>query len=347
MLVIINCILALIFFFVFFIMLHSELHSEPSFIKLAIVLTALLINIVCVVTIISSFKYTMIDIKLSDEVKSSQNIVNFKDNRDLQGGFFIGCGEVNTEQYYYYYYKTDKGSYKASKIKADDCEIIYTKDTPHIDTIVKSADEKATENPLTFEPLLSLRISGTGEKYKIYIPEGSITTDFQVDMEWAEKNMLFIVLTFIFLLISILLSIYGLLFTSPKWLSTLAVTSIIMFGVCLASTIACCIYSQSITKNLKLESVIEIQPIKSTYNTTYFVEDSHYYCFNTKKDTLRINKSTCNINYTDTNARIEKYVNKPDESQLIPIFYISFNDEYTLGDEYYYKIYVPLFRWGV
>lgn len=153
--------------------------------------------------------------------------------------------------------------------------------------------------------------------------------------------MLFFVLTFIFLLISILLSIYGLLFTSPKWLSTLAVTSIIMFGVCLASTIACCIYSQSITKNLKLESVIEIQPIKSTYNTTYFVEDSHYYCFNTKKDTLRINKSTCNINYTDTNARIEKYVNKPDESQLIPIFYISFNDEYTLGDEYYYKIYVP------
>ena len=75
-----------------------------------------------------------------DKVKSSQNIVNFKDNRDLQGGFFIGCGEVNTEQYYYYYYKTDKGSYKASKIKADDCEIIYTKDTPHIDIIVKSAN---------------------------------------------------------------------------------------------------------------------------------------------------------------------------------------------------------------
>ena len=94
MLVIINCILALIFFFVFFIMLHSELHSEPSFIKLAIVLTTLLINIVCVATIISSFKYT-IDIKLSDEVKSSQSIVNFKDNRDLQGGFFIGTNTMN------------------------------------------------------------------------------------------------------------------------------------------------------------------------------------------------------------------------------------------------------------
>lgn len=60
-----------------------------------------------------------------------------------------------------------------------------------------------------------------------------------------------------------------------------------------------------------------------------------------KKDTLKINKSICNINYTDTNARIEKYVNKPDESQFIPIFYISLNNECTFGDEYYYKIYIP------
>lgn len=59
-------------------MLHSELHSEPSFVKLAIVLTALLINIVCVVTIISSFKYTIIDIKLSDEVKAVKILLILK-----------------------------------------------------------------------------------------------------------------------------------------------------------------------------------------------------------------------------------------------------------------------------
>lgn len=82
----------------------------------------------------------------------------------------------------------------------------------------------------------------------------------------------------------------------PKWLYTLTLTSIVILGVCFASTIACCIYSQSIRKSLKLESVIEIQPIEST--SIYFVENSNYYCFNTNKDTLRINKSTCNINYT-------------------------------------------------
>lgn len=61
----------------------------------------------------------------------------------------------------------------------------------------------------------------------------------------------------------------------------------------------------------------------------------------TQKRYPKINKSICNINYTDTNARIEKYVNKPDESQFIPIFYISLNNECTFGDEYYYKIYIP------
>ena len=181
MLFIITFILTVASFFAF-LFAKSFINPNRSFTKLAITLTALLINIVCVVTIISSFKYTN-EIKLSDEVKNSQNIVNIKDNRDTEGGLFIGCGEVNTEQYYYYYYKTDKGSYKASKIKADDCEIIYTKGTPHIDTIVKTADEKATENLLTLMPNLSLRISTAGEKYKIYIPEGSITTDFSIDME--------------------------------------------------------------------------------------------------------------------------------------------------------------------
>ena len=51
-----------------------------------------------IVIIIILVKYTN-EIKLSDEVKSSQNIVNIKDNRDTEGGFFIGCGEINAKQY--------------------------------------------------------------------------------------------------------------------------------------------------------------------------------------------------------------------------------------------------------
>lgn len=92
------------------------LHSEPSFIKLAIVLTALLINIVCVVTIISSFKYT-IDIKLSDEVKSSQSIVNFKDNHDLQGGFLLGAAKYILSNTIIITTKLIKGVTKQAKLR--------------------------------------------------------------------------------------------------------------------------------------------------------------------------------------------------------------------------------------
>ena len=184
MLFIITFILTVASFFAF-LFAKSFINPNRSFTKLAITLTSLisfLLIIVCISTIILSVKYTN-EIKLSDEVKSSQNIVNIKDNRDTEGGFFIGCGEINAKQYYYYYYKTDSDSYKVNKINVDDCEIIYTKGTPHIDTIVKTADEKSTENWLTLTPNLSLRISTAGEKYKIYIPEGSITTDFSIDME--------------------------------------------------------------------------------------------------------------------------------------------------------------------
>lgn len=89
MLVIISCIFAFIFVFVFAIVLQSE----SDLIKHVIALITFLSIMVCAVTFILSVKYTN-EIELSDEVKSSQNIVNIKDNRDLQGGFFIGCGEV-------------------------------------------------------------------------------------------------------------------------------------------------------------------------------------------------------------------------------------------------------------
>ena len=53
MLVIINCILALIFFFVFFIMLHSE----PSFIKLAIVINITTLHFLYILSYVKIGKF--------------------------------------------------------------------------------------------------------------------------------------------------------------------------------------------------------------------------------------------------------------------------------------------------
>ena len=78
---------------------------------------------------------------------------------------------------------TTKLNPAVNKIETDKCEIIYTNDTPHIDTIVQVPDEEQTKNWLTLSWMLSIRTSFSSDKYKIYVPEGTITDDFSIDME--------------------------------------------------------------------------------------------------------------------------------------------------------------------
>lgn len=95
MLFIITFILATASLFAY-LFAKSFINPNRSFAKLAITLTSLisfLLIIVCISTIILSVKYTN-EIKLSDEVKSSQNIVNIKDNRDTEGGFLSGVAKL-------------------------------------------------------------------------------------------------------------------------------------------------------------------------------------------------------------------------------------------------------------
>ena len=73
------------------------------------------------------------------------------------------------------------------KIRTDKCEVFYTKDTPHIDTIIQIPDEEQTKNWLTLSWLLSLQTS-SNERYKIYVPEGTITDDFSIDMAQEVTN---------------------------------------------------------------------------------------------------------------------------------------------------------------
>ena len=181
MLLIIMFFVIIAFLLAAYIVLNVELDIDELICKIIFAGIFLMsIGAFMVVTYIS-VSYTS-NIKMHEEIESSQTIVNLKDNRDTKGHFFIGTGYVGTEAYYYYYYQTKSGSYKANKIETDKCEIIYTNDTPHIDTIIQIPDEEQTKNWLTLSWLLSLQTS-SNERYKIYVPEGSITDEFSIDME--------------------------------------------------------------------------------------------------------------------------------------------------------------------
>ena len=181
MLLIIVFFVIIAFLLAAYIVLNVELDIDELICKIIFAGIFLMsIGAFMVVTYIS-VSYTS-SIKMSEKVESSQTIVNLKDNRDAKGHFFIGIGYVGTETYYYYYYQTKSGSFKADKIRTDKCEVFYTKDTPHIDTIIQIPDEEQTKNWLTLSWLLSLQTS-SNERHKIYVPEGTITDDFSIDME--------------------------------------------------------------------------------------------------------------------------------------------------------------------
>ena len=172
-------IISIVFAIVFIIMKACD---SSDILKIIIAIFSIASVITFFIIASKSVSYTG-NIKMSEKIESTQKIVNLKDNRDAKGHFFIGTGYVGTETYYYYYYQTKSGSFKADKIRTDKCEVFYTKDTPHIDTIIQIPDEEQTKNWLTLSWMLSIRTSFSSDKYKIYVPEGTITDDFSIDME--------------------------------------------------------------------------------------------------------------------------------------------------------------------
>ena len=182
MLLIIVFFVIIAFLLVAYIVLNVELDIDELICKIIFAGIFLMSIGAFMVVTCKSVSYTG-NIKMSEKIESTQKIVNLKDNRDTKGHFFIGTGYVGTEAYYYYYYQTKSGSFKADKIRTDKCEVFYTKDTPHIDTIVQVPDEEQSKNWLTLSWMLSIRTSFSSDKYKIYVPEGTITDDFSIDME--------------------------------------------------------------------------------------------------------------------------------------------------------------------
>lgn len=133
----------------------------------------------------------------SDEavLKSSECIINLKDNRDVHGRFFLYSGRVNTDMYYYYMVQNADGSMQTKKVPAEETRFVYISDdeTPHVEHFVNYEIHSETTQSLrfwfTWDWLGDLFFGQDKEEryqtayYAIHVPQGSITNDFVVDME--------------------------------------------------------------------------------------------------------------------------------------------------------------------
>jgi hypothetical protein len=100
-------------------------------------------------------------------------IIALNDNVGNHGHFYIMGGYSESELYYYYATETEFGR-KVDKIKAEDSYVNYTSDTPHIEVYTPSFAKKWMD--WFAMPLVSNR-------YIVYCPEGTMTTEFNIDLE--------------------------------------------------------------------------------------------------------------------------------------------------------------------
>lgn len=128
---------------------------------------AMIANIICTVPVCIFCKHDY-------QTVNTTEIYALNDNIGAQGKFFLGSGHVNGDAYYYYIEETDVGKHIAS-IPANNAYICESNsETPRIE-MQQMCWEKSWVKWILITNWFETR-------YMIYIPENSVTTDFNVDL---------------------------------------------------------------------------------------------------------------------------------------------------------------------
>ncbi len=147
----------------------NDLGSKIVYSMLALITSTIVSFLVCffVSLMMSSF------VEFDYNIVSKTNIIALKDNQNVDGNFYLMGGYIDEDLYYYYATETEFG-YKTEKIKADNAYIKYTDG--------KTCIEKYKGEP-TNESVHFWGFPTCDYQYIIYVPEGTVTNEFNVDLE--------------------------------------------------------------------------------------------------------------------------------------------------------------------
>ena len=137
-------------------------------------LTLIVAGGLCIIGILVSNVIAKECAEISYDITSDTKIVTLKDNQNVSGNYYLFSGRIDEDLYYHYATETEFG-YKTEKLKASNVYIKYTKDEPHIEKL----EPKFTNDIVTF----FARNPITPDRYIIYCPEGTITSEFNIDLE--------------------------------------------------------------------------------------------------------------------------------------------------------------------
>jgi hypothetical protein len=111
-------------------------------------------------------------------VTQEEPLIALKDNSDITGKFFLGCGTVEKTQYYYYISYVEGKGYTVQKDYASGCYLEYLNKDCKYKEPCRVVYQKEYTNPVVRWLIPSMDGWTT-----YYIPEGSIINDYKVDLE--------------------------------------------------------------------------------------------------------------------------------------------------------------------
>ena len=120
--------------------------------------------------VIASYKLENQTWIIKKEPYKAQNIVALGDNNSLEGRFYARRGYIGENLYYQYMVERENGGFVAGKVKANDAVLYYTDDDFRVEWYVLHKEWW----------IFGEERDGYA---KIYIPEGSISSEFNVDLE--------------------------------------------------------------------------------------------------------------------------------------------------------------------
>jgi hypothetical protein len=138
-----------------------------------LVITSLLSMCISLIVLLGASAITSCFAEIDYDLVSDTKIIALKDNQNVNGSFYITSGYVNEDLYYYYATETEFG-YKTEKIKTDNAYIKYTDGEAHIE---KYNGEFANNSAYLWG------IPMCDSRYIIYCPDGTVTNEFNIDLE--------------------------------------------------------------------------------------------------------------------------------------------------------------------
>lgn len=104
----------------------------------------------------------------SDKPYATEKIAALNDNNMMSGRIYIRSGYIEEDLYYQYIVKLNNGGFVSNRVKSSNATLFYDTDNYRVEWYKKTRGWLYFKDEVTY--------------VEIYIPEGSITMDYMIDL---------------------------------------------------------------------------------------------------------------------------------------------------------------------